>query len=362
MTSLKCGLVGLPNVGKSTLFNALTKSNVAAENFAFCTIEPQPGIVNVADEKLTNIAKLLQPAKIVPATMEFMDIAGLVKGASRGEGLGNRFLAHIRETHAIAHLVRCFKGSKVNHTLDGILPLRDIEIINTELALSDLEVAGKSLEKHRRRASSGDKEALVLCNFLEQKVLPALNEGIRLASLEFSKEELALMAPYGFLTHKPLIYVLNKQEDDNVNTEDIEKMAHDEGSSVISLNIRNEADLIEIDAEERVEFMKDMGIKQSALDIFINHSYKLLNLQTFFTAGPKELRAWTVKKGASAEEAAGVIHSDFAKNFIRAEVISYEDYIKCGGEQEAKKQGLWRLEGKGYKIQDSDIVYFRSGA
>lgn len=359
---LKCGLVGLPNVGKSTLFNALTQASVPAENFAFCTIEPHLGMVNVPDPRLDNIAKLVNPAKIVPNTMEFVDIAGLVEGASTGEGLGNKFLSHIRETNAILHLVRCFEGEDINNVMAEINPLKAVEIINTELAISDLEVATNALAKHSRKSGSGDKEARALCTFLEQKIIPHLDDNQPLRTLSLTRKELPAVSSYGFLTLKPIIYVLNVRDSNNSDLNEIKQLAQQEQSGIIEMNIKTEADLITLEATERDEFMHELGIEESALDRLICASYNLLGLMTFFTAGPKELRAWNLRQGATAIDAAGVIHTDFIKHFIRAEVIGYDDYISSGGEQGAKKNGVWRLEGKEYCPCDGDIIFFRTSA
>ena len=362
--SLKCGLVGLPNVGKSTLFNALTQAQVAAENFAFCTVDPHTGVVNIPDKRLQQLAELVQPRKTVPATMEFVDIAGLVEGASQGEGLGNQFLAHIRETHAIAHILRGFKNEDIVHIHQKMDPLHDMEIINTELCLADLAVAEKTLTKHQRKAGSGDKEAQQITKLLQEKVLPCLNAGKTLRSIPWTKEEASLMRPFCFLTLKPVIYVINQSDDaeSNIETSSLEEVIRKEGNSRIKINVRLEEELTELEDKEREAFLQELGIKEAALSRFIRCAYALLSLHNFFTAEEKEARAWTIPQGTTAQEAAGVIHTDFARLFIRAEVIGYEDFIAQGGEQGAKKQGLWRLEGKDYLVQDGDVIHFRTNA
>ena len=378
--SLKCGLVGLPNVGKSSLFNALTNSHVAAENFAFCTIDPHMGIVEVPDERLAQLAAVVKPQRIVPTTIEFTDIAGLVQGASKGEGLGNQFLAHVRETDAIAHLLRCFKNEAVTHVHNKTDPLHDLQIINTELCIADLTTAENSLQKHERKIKSGDKEAIVLTALLKNKVLPVLSEGKFLREATFTKEEKETLKSFGFLTMKPTIYVLNISDEpaQNINTDAIEDLARKEGSQTIKLNIKLEAELSELGPEDRAEFLAASGEnkdkdtsdansgektpQEDALGGFIRCCYALLNLHTFFTAGPKELRAWTIPRGTTALAAAGKIHNDFIKHFIRAEVIAFDRYIECGGEQPAKAKGHLRLEGKDYVVADGDLVYFRTSA
>ena len=359
---LKCGLVGLPNVGKSSLFNALTKSSVPAENFAFCTIDPHLGIVSIPDPRLNEIAKIVQPQKIIPNTMEFVDIAGLVAGASNGEGLGNKFLSHIRETNAILHIVRCFESGDIGNIMDDLNPLKAVEIINTELALSDLETAGNAMAKHSRKSGSGDKEARILCTLLEERIIPHLDENKPLRTLNLSPGEWGNFSSYGFLTLKPVIYVINMQEDNNTGIREIQQLAQQEGSGSIEINVKQEMELMSLNDDERIEFMRELGMEESALELLIRRSYELLGLMTFFTAGPKEARAWNLKKGATAVEAAGTIHSDFIKHFIRAEVVGYQDYVNSGGEQEAKKRGLWRLESKDYYPQEGDIIYFRTSA
>ncbi|MDX1736127.1 MAG: redox-regulated ATPase YchF [Halioglobus sp.] len=357
-----CGIVGLPNVGKSTLFNALTKAGIGAENFPFCTIEPNAGVVPVPDPRQSEIAAIVQPEREIATTMEFVDIAGLVAGASRGEGLGNQFLANIRETDAIAHVVRCFEDDNVIHVANAIDPQADIEVINTELALADLESCEKQLQKVTRTAKSGDKEAVVMKALLEDKLLPHLNEARPVRALDLDDNEQALMRQLFLLTSKPTMYIANVNEDgfeDNPHLEAVRAIARAEKAEVVAICNQLEAEIADLDDEERLEFLQEMGMSEAGLDRVIRAGYQLLNLHTFFTAGPKEVRAWTVKVGATAPEAAGVIHTDFQKGFIRAEVIGYDDFVAHRGEQGAKDAGRWRLEGKDYVVQDGDVIHFR---
>jgi ribosome-binding ATPase len=358
--SLKCGIVGLPNVGKSTLFNALTKAGIAAENYPFCTIEPNVGVVEVPDLRLEVIAEIAQPQKVVPAVVEFVDIAGLVAGASKGEGLGNKFLANIRETDAIAHVVRCFEDPNVVHVAGKVDPVSDIETIHTELALADLESVDRQIAKHEKLAQAGgDKEAQRLVAAL-RRVREALNAGRPARTAELSKEERALLRPLFLLTMKPTLYVANAGENDSQKLlRAVEAHAAKEGSSVVPISAALEAQIADMPGEDKKLFFEDMGMDEPGLARVVRAAYQLLGLQTFFTAGPKEARAWTVRAGATAPQAAGVIHSDFERGFIRAEVASYDDYVACGGEQAAKEAGKLRLEGRDYTLRDGDVIRFR---
>jgi hypothetical protein len=357
----KCGIVGLPNVGKSTLFNALTKAGIQAENYPFCTIEPNVGIVEVPDPRLEKIAEIVQPKKIIPTTMEFVDIAGLVAGASKGEGLGNQFLANIRETDAIAHVVRCFENTDIVHVEGKINPESDIEVIDTELALADLESVEKAINRVGRVANSGDKEAkakLVILQRLQQQ----LNEGKPARALALSKEEAAQIRDLFLLTMKPVMYIANVNEDgfeNNPYLDTINNHAQQEGAIVVPVCAAIEAELVELEDDEKQEFLQELGLDEPGLNRVIRGGYKLLNLQTYFTAGEKEVRAWTIPVGATAPKAASVIHTDFERGFIRAETISYEDFIACGGEHGAREAGKLRVEGKDYIVKDGDVMHFR---
>ncbi|MBQ0795756.1 redox-regulated ATPase YchF [Zhongshania sp.] len=356
-----CGIVGLPNVGKSTLFNALTNAGIDAANFPFCTIEPNSGIVMVPDPRLHALAEIVKPERIMPATMEFVDIAGLVAGASKGEGLGNKFLANIRETDAIAHVVRCFEDDNIIHVANKIDPAADIEIINTELALADMESIDKQLQKVARVARSGDKDATVLKNLYE-KLLAHLDQGKPVRSLSLDADEMARTRSLHLLTIKPTMYIANVNEEgfeDNPHLDVLRAIAAEDGAIVVPICNKLESEIAELDDSEKAEFLADLGMEEPGLDRVIRAGYQLLGLQTYFTAGVKEVRAWTIPVGATAPQSAGVIHTDFEKGFIRAEVIAYNDYIQYKGEQGTKDAGKWRLEGKDYVVKDGDVVHFR---
>ncbi|MGS2721241.1 redox-regulated ATPase YchF [Paraglaciecola aestuariivivens] len=357
----KCGIVGLPNVGKSTLFNALTKAGIEAANFPFCTIEPNTGVVPVPDLRLDKLAAIVQPKRVIPTTMEFVDIAGLVEGASKGEGLGNKFLANIRETDAIGHVVRCFDNENIVHVAGKVSPADDIDIINTELALADLDTTEKALHRVAKRAKGGDADAKAELKVLE-KIKPHLDEGHLLRSLPLEKEELKLISYMNYLTLKPTMYIANVNDDgfeNNPYLDKVREIAAAEGAVVVAVCAEIEAEIGELDEEEKAEFMADMGLEEPGLNRVIRSGYELLTLQTYFTAGVQEVRAWTFPEGSTAPQTAGIIHTDFEKGFIRAEIISYDHYIEFNGEQGAKDAGKWRLEGKDYKVKDGDVIHFR---
>jgi len=359
--SVKCGIVGLPNVGKSTLFNALTEAGIQAENYPFCTIDPNIGVVPIPDPRLDKLAEIVKPRKVIHTTMEFLDIAGLVAGASKGEGLGNKFLANIRETDAICQVVRCFDDDNVVHVSGSIDPVRDIDVINTELALADLETVEKGIQRVSKVAKSGDKDAKAKLAMFEA-VREHLDSGRLVISMGLDEEQRAAIYELHLLTAKPVMYVANVNEDgfeDNPYLDAVRQRAEDEGAQTVAVCAAIEAELIDLDAAERNDYLEELGLEEPGLNRVIRAGYTLLGLQTYFTAGEKEVRAWTVKIGATAPQAAGVIHTDFEKGFIRAEVTSYGDFVACGGEHGAREAGKLRLEGKDYIVHDGDVMHFR---
>jgi GTP-binding protein YchF len=359
--SVKCGIVGLPNVGKSTLFNALTEAGIQAENYPFCTIDPNIGVVPVPDPRLDRLAEIVKPKKVIHTTMEFLDIAGLVAGASKGEGLGNKFLANIRETDAICQVVRCFDDDNVVHVSGSIDPVRDIDVINTELALADLETVEKGIQRVSRVAKSGDKEARAQLAVFEA-VREHLDSGRLVISMGLDEDQQEAIYELHLLTAKPVMYVANVMEDgfeNNPYLDAVRRRAEEEGAETVAVCAAIEAELVDLDAAESRDYLEELGLEEPGLNRVIRAGYKLLGLQTYFTAGEKEVRAWTVRIGATAPQAAGVIHTDFEKGFIRAEVVSYDDFVACGGEHGAREAGKLRLEGKDYIVHDGDVMHFR---